>query len=137
VKFAFVRPEPGQYQTLALQITSDPLTDVFNELRYLLYCWWLDMAKRKSFFVRNVNTHRVTIYGPRLRSLHLRHYCLPARQVNIEIERAAESLDQGHSTRLGRGAGHSRLINQMCLDSPVDDAQYLPHDFGPVGEEKP
>jgi hypothetical protein len=34
---------------------SDALTDVLNKLRYPLCCWWLDTAKRKSFFVHNVS----------------------------------------------------------------------------------
>ena len=57
-----------------------------------------------------------------------RHLCVLAHQVDIQIERAAEPLDQGYCSGLGRLTGKARLIDQMCGNATVDDAQHLTHD---------
>ena len=58
-----------------------------------------------------------------------RHSCVHAHQVNIEIERAAKTLDQRHGAGVGRLPGEPCLLDQMRGDRAVDDTQHLPHDL--------
>lgn len=51
-------------------------------------------------------------------------------KVDIEIERAAESLDQRHGAGQAACARETRLANQLARDRPIDDAEYLRHDLG-------
>jgi len=48
--------------------------------------------------------------------------------VDIQIERAAEPLDQGCCSGLGRFTGKARLPDQMRGNAAVDDPQHLTHD---------
>jgi len=45
--------------------------------------------------------------------------------MHVEIERAAESLDQRHSPGHRARAGQARLADQMARDRPIDDAEQL------------
>jgi len=51
-------------------------------------------------------------------------------KVNVEVQRPAESLDQGDSAGLCCGFGIASFPCQMCGNGAVDDAQHLAHDFG-------
>ncbi len=51
-------------------------------------------------------------------------------EVDIEIERRAEPLDQGHRSRAGLLADKPRLVDQMGRDKAVGDAEHLAHDRG-------
>jgi len=46
-------------------------------------------------------------------------------KMDVKVERAAESLDQGDRTGLGPLAGISRLLDQVRGDAAVDDAEHL------------
>ena len=52
-------------------------------------------------------------------------------KVDVEIERAAEALDQRHGADHAACARETRLANQMARDRPIDDAEHLRHDLGP------
>lgn len=58
-------------------------------------------------------------------------------EVDIQIERAAEALDQGHGASLYHGICKARFMCQVRGDGSVDDAQHLSHDFGISGKQKP
>ncbi len=45
-------------------------------------------------------------------------------EVDVEIQRAAEALDQGHRTALGAGAVDAGLIGQPAGDHALHDAQH-------------
>ena len=54
-------------------------------------------------------------------------------EMDIQIERAAEPLDQGYCPGLGRPTGKPRLLDQMCGNATVDDAQPPPLSAGRHG----
>ena len=58
-------------------------------------------------------------------------------KVNIEIERAAKTLDQRHGAAVGRLPGEPCLLDQMRGDRAVDNTQRLPHDLWVAGKQKP
>ena len=57
-------------------------------------------------------------------------------KVNVEIQGTAEALYQRHGAGLRVGAGAARLLDQMAVDGPVDDAQHPAHDLRPAGEQE-
>jgi hypothetical protein len=57
-------------------------------------------------------------------------------KVDIQIQGAAESLDQGYRPGLGSSAGTPGLLDEMGLDGPVDEAEHPAHDLGPAREQK-
>lgn len=56
--------------------------------------------------------------------------------VDVEVERAAETLDQGDSTRTSRCMGMPRFLDQVRGNDAVDDPQHLAHDHWPAGEQE-
>lgn len=54
----------------------------------------------------------------------------------VEIERAAESLEQGHRTGLCYRLCEARFMRQVRGDGAVDDTQYPGHDSGISGKQK-
>jgi len=59
------------------------------------------------------------------------------QHVEMDVERTAESLDQGHRPGAGLLAGEPRLVDQMGGDHTVDDAEHPAHDLGTAGEQEP
>ena len=58
-------------------------------------------------------------------------------EVNIEVQRRTEPLDQGDGTGLGPGGdGEPRLFDEVSRDRTVDDAQDLAQYLGPGGEQE-
>ena len=49
-------------------------------------------------------------------------------EVNVEVQRAAEALDQRHRASMCRLAGKSGLLDQVRGNASVNDAEYLAHD---------
>ena len=49
---------------------------------------------------------------------------------------AAEALDQGDRTRVGRFTAKARLVDQVRGDAAVDDAEHPAHDIGAAGEQE-
>ncbi len=58
-------------------------------------------------------------------------------EVNIQIQRAAEALDQGHGAGLCHGFCEARLAGQMRGDGAVDDGQRPGHGLGVAGKQEP
>jgi len=58
-------------------------------------------------------------------------------EVDVEIQRTAEALDQGHGARLRPRVRQSGFPDQMRRDRPVDDAQHLAHDLRGARKQKP
>ena len=57
-------------------------------------------------------------------------------EVDVEIERAAETQDQGDRTGMSRLAGETGLLHQVGRDATVDDAEHMTHDLGVAGEQE-
>jgi len=57
-------------------------------------------------------------------------------EVDIEVERTAKALDQGHCASLCGGFGKTGFVDQMRGNGAVDDAQYLAHNGGLPGKQK-
>ena len=57
--------------------------------------------------------------------------------MDIQIQCAAEALDQRHSASLGGGLCVAGILDEVRGDDAVDDAQYLTHDPGAGGEQEP
>ena len=57
-------------------------------------------------------------------------------EVDIQIERATETLDQGDRTGLRRLAGEAGLLDQVRGDAAIDDAEHPAHDRGAAGEQE-
>ena len=49
-------------------------------------------------------------------------------EVDVEVQGAAEALDQGDRACMGRLAGKSSLLDQVRGNASVDDAEHLAHD---------
>ena len=58
-------------------------------------------------------------------------------KVNVEVQRAAEALDQRHRARVARLRRKACLFDQMRGNGAIDDAQYLAHDVGLAGKQEP
>jgi len=56
--------------------------------------------------------------------------------VDIEVERAAEALDQRHRAALRAGAVNARLICQPSRDHAMHDAQHRADGVGLAGEQE-
>ena len=57
-------------------------------------------------------------------------------QVNVEVERAAEPMDQGHDTCPGAAVTfQSRLLNEMGLDGSNDNGQAAAEDIRTAREQ--
>lgn len=48
--------------------------------------------------------------------------------MDIEVKRTAEALDQGGRAGLGRLTGKTGLLDQICSDATIDDAEHPAHD---------
>ena len=58
-------------------------------------------------------------------------------EVNVEVQRRTEPLDQGDRTGLGAGGdGEPRLFDEVSRDRTVDDAQDLAQHLRPGGERE-
>jgi len=57
-------------------------------------------------------------------------------EMDIEIQRTAESLDKGNRTGLSRLSSKPRFLNKVGRDAAVDNAKHPPHDLGPAGEQE-
>ena len=57
-------------------------------------------------------------------------------EMNVEIKRTAEALDQCHCTGLCRSRSKARFVRQVRGDGAVDDAQYPGYDFGFAGKQE-
>ena len=58
-------------------------------------------------------------------------------EMDIQVQRTAETLDQSYSTGAGRFVRLPCLFDQMRSDGAVDNAQHLAHDRRSAGEQKP
>ncbi len=56
--------------------------------------------------------------------------------MDIQIECRAEALDQRDRAGLGYLFCEARLLDQVCGDDAVDDAQHPAHDLRPTGEQE-
>ncbi|CRN69255.1 hypothetical protein PAERUG_P42_1_London_26_VIM_2_10_12_00013 [Pseudomonas aeruginosa] len=57
-------------------------------------------------------------------------------EVNIQVQRAAEALDQGHRTALRAGVVDADLIGQPAGDHALHDAQHRANGFWLAGEQE-
>lgn len=57
-------------------------------------------------------------------------------EVQVQIQRAAETLDQGDRAGLRRLPREARLLDQVRSDAPVDDAEHPAHDLGAAREQE-
>jgi hypothetical protein len=57
-------------------------------------------------------------------------------EVDVEVQRAAEALDQGDRTGLGRLTRKPRLLDQVRGYAAVDDAEHSAHDLGAAREQE-
>ena len=57
-------------------------------------------------------------------------------EMDVQVQRAAEALDQGHGTSLCKGFCKARFVCQVRGDGAVDDAQYPGHGLGVAGKQK-
>jgi hypothetical protein len=57
-------------------------------------------------------------------------------EMNVEIERTAEALDQCHCAGLCRSHSKARLVRQVRGDGAVDNSQHLTHDSRLAGKQK-
>ncbi len=57
-------------------------------------------------------------------------------EVEIEVQRTAEALDQRHRAGACRLAGEPGLLDQVTGDDTIDDAEYLAHDRWTAGEQE-
>ena len=57
-------------------------------------------------------------------------------EMNVEVKRTAEALDQRDGTRSGRVVCIARFPDQMRGDDTVNDAQHAGHDLGPAGKQE-
>lgn len=57
-------------------------------------------------------------------------------EVNIEVQRTAEALDQGDRAGLGRLTEEARLPDQVRGDAAVDNAEYPTHDLRPARKQE-
>jgi len=55
-------------------------------------------------------------------------------EVDIQVQRTAETLDQGHRASLYKGFCKAPFMCQVRGDDAVGDAQYPGHDFGVAGK---
>ncbi len=58
-------------------------------------------------------------------------------EVDVQVERAAEALNQGDRAGLGALAGKPSLPRQVGGDAAVDDGEHLAHDGRVAREQKP
>ena len=58
-------------------------------------------------------------------------------KVDIQVQCAAKSLDQGHGAGLCHRLCEARFVRQVRGDGTVDDTQCAGHDFGITGKQKP
>ena len=58
-------------------------------------------------------------------------------EVHVEVQRAAEALDQPHRTRLRALARESGLADQVGGETAMGDAEHRAHRRGIIGEEEP
>jgi len=107
-------------QAFAFQVSAHPLADRVDQPFQDLGLRGRQAAKYRWFAVGEIH------------SVQKQHV-----KVNIQIQGAAESLDQGYSPGLGGGAGTPGLVDEMGLDGPVDDTQYPAHDLGSACEQEP
>ena len=66
----------------------------------------------------------------RLAWLSARHLNSCDREYGRIAQRATQALDQGDCFSLCTSAWTSRLLDQVCSDAAVDDAQHMPHGRG-------
>ena len=57
--------------------------------------------------------------------------------MNVEIEGAAEALDQRDRAGVGGVLCKTRFLDKVRGDDAVDEAQHLAHDLGAGGEQEP
>ena len=57
-------------------------------------------------------------------------------QMDIQVERAAETLDQGNRAGARGGGCVSGLANEVRGECAIDDAQYVAHDLGTAGVQE-
>ena len=64
------------------------------------------------------------------------HTIIHARQVDIEIERTPESLNQRDGTGAGRRAGKACFFEQVRGNAAIHDAEHLAHDRRTPGKQE-
>ena len=57
-------------------------------------------------------------------------------KVNIQVQRRAETLDEGHRAGAGRIAGKTGSVDQVGGDTAGDDPQRLAHQVRITGEQE-
>jgi hypothetical protein len=92
-----------------------------REFYEFIFCWGLNASKPQ----------RVSIGTADVYSIQEQHM-----KMDIEIERTAEALDQGHGAGLCHGLCKARFVCQMRGDGTEDNAQHPGHDFGVTGKQK-
>ena len=70
-------------------------------------------------------------------SLRPRHSCVHAHQMNVQIQRAAEALNQGDGPCVSRRFCKTGFPGQVRSNGAVDNTQRLAHDFGLAGKQEP
>jgi hypothetical protein len=57
-------------------------------------------------------------------------------EVDVEVQRTAEALDQGHRAGTRPLASEPGLLDQMADDGTIDDAEHLAHDSRTAREQE-
>jgi len=105
----------------ARQVPADAMRDGVGELRQLRRGGGAAQAR----------------LAPRGLDVRVVHAVEPQHvEVNIQVQRAAEALDQGHRTALGAGAVDAGLIGQPAGDHALHDAQHRANGFWLAGEQE-
>lgn len=106
-------------QTLPLQLAADPTGNRTDQGGKLLMAGRLDPDKAQTF-VRVIDVDTI-------QKQHV--------EVQIQVERAAEALNQRHCAGPGVLVSESRLLDEMRGNHAIDDPQHLAHERWPVGKQ--
>lgn len=106
-------------QALAFQESVEPLVDSLYGRFQRLGAWLRETAKHGRLAVGEIHA---------VQKQHV--------EMDIQIQGAAKSLDQGYSPGLGAGAGMPNLLDEMSLDGPVDETEHPALDLGPAREQE-
>ena len=107
-------------QSLPLQETADAVRKGVGQAGHLSIRRRLQPAKPQQP-IRSLDVHAVE-------KQHV--------EVNVELQSAAEALDQGDRACPGCVAGKPSLLDQVRGNASVDNAEHLAHDGRAAGEQE-
>jgi hypothetical protein len=122
--FGRIKVQPGALsilfqQALTLEAAADASANQLNQLFQFAFVWRLD-ALKSGWAV-------VAIYVDAIQEQDVKVY--------IEVEGRSEALDQRYRTGSANLEIESGLVDQVCRDRPVNDAQHLAHGLGVGGKQ--